>query len=425
MLNRIVGEAELGSVGLIDPLDEFRGRPLADYLEEHVNWLRSQGRTEHHCGKVRTHVLKVCDGCGFTGIDDLDPDEAAEYLAGLRVAGEVPQPDPEREWYSTFEAAPLVGIAAASLRHLAAVGPLPGPAPRRGDYRRMVFLHRDTVAQLMARRSRGTAVATTNQYVGSLRHFSRWLAQKINRALENRKKKGTPRQRWADPLADLKRLNAKVDVRHQRRPIVPEDFDRFLAATRANRTLRGLTGEDRAMLYTVAIYTGLRASELASLTPASFDLDAEPPTVTVEAGYSKHRREDVQVLRRDVAELLRPYLAGRPRLSRVWPGRWRHEGAVLLRRDLSAAGIPYEDERGKVIDFHGLRHTFISALARAGVRPKAAQELARHSTSKLTLDYYTHVQLLDHVGALNTLPPPPAPEVGGVKHGPQEERRRA
>jgi len=34
------------------------------------------------------------------------------------------------------------------------------------------------------------------------------------------------------------------------------------------------------MLYRVAMMTGLRASELASLTVASFDLTADPPTVT-------------------------------------------------------------------------------------------------------------------------------------------------
>jgi integrase len=256
-------------------------------------------------------------------------------------------------------------------------------------------------------------------YVSTVKHFSRWLARKINRVL---KKTHRLRHRWADPLADLQQLNAWVDVRHQHRPLAPEDFGRFLAAARSGKRYRGLTGEDRAFPYLVAIYTGLRASELASLTPASFDLDAEPPTVTVGAAYSKHRREDVQPLRRDVAEQLRTYLAGRPRNTPVWPGKWPKGGAVILRRDLAAAGIAYEDEGGAFIDFHGLRHTFISALAAAGVRPKAAQELARHSTITLTQDYYTHLQLRDQVGALDMLPPPPAQE--GKKDAPEGEKGR-
>ncbi|MFM9961558.1 MAG: hypothetical protein ACKV2Q_10065 [Planctomycetaceae bacterium] len=37
------------------------------------------------------------------------------------------------------------------------------------------------------------------------------------------------------------------------------------------------------MLYRLAAMTGLRVSEPASLTPTSFDLAADPPTVTLEA----------------------------------------------------------------------------------------------------------------------------------------------
>jgi hypothetical protein len=62
------------------------------------------------------------------------------------------------------------------------------------------------------------------------------------------------------------------------------------------------------MLYLVSANTGLRANELASLTAASFDLEGDPATVTVEAGYSKRRRRDVLPLRADLAVLLCPFL---------------------------------------------------------------------------------------------------------------------
>jgi integrase len=422
MLNKIAGDAELGSVGLNDPLAPFRARPLLEYIEEHVAGLRDQGRTATHCNKTRSHILAIIEGCGFTAIDDFDPDAVAEFLAELRREKPAPDLDPAQEWYTTLEAAPLIGITSESLRHLVRIGPLSGPAPRQLPLRRMILLHRDTVAGLIARRCRGVSIRTTNEYAGSLKYFSRWLAKKINREM---KKTDRLRHRWADPLEELQQLNAKVDIRHPRRPLVPDDFERFLAATRAGKRYRKLTGEERAVLYLVAIYTGFRASELASLTPGSFDLDAEPPTVTVTAAFSKHRREDVQPLRRDVAEQVRAYLKDRPRNAPIWPGKWPKNGAIMLRRDLAAAGIPYEDERGEVIDFHSLRHTFISALAAAGVRPKAAQELARHSTITLTQDFYTHLQLRDQVGALDMLPPPPpaGDQKGTAEEG--KERRRA
>ena len=84
------------------------------------------------------------------------------------------------------------------------------------------------------------------------------------------------------------------------------------------------------------------------------------------------------------------------------PKHWR--SAEMLREDLEAAGVPYEDESGRKADFHSLRHTFITNLANAKVHPKTAQRLARHSTITLTLDRYTHSLWQDEVAALEALP---------------------
>ena len=54
-------------------------------------------------------------------------------------------------------------------------------------------------------------------------------------------------------------------------------------------------------------------------------------------------------------------------------------------------GVPYQDEDGLFADFHANRHTFISNLGKAGVSPKVAQTLARHSDINLTMNVYTHV----------------------------------
>jgi len=73
-------------------------------------------------------------------------------------------------------------------------------------------------------------------------------------------------------------------------------------------------------------------------------------------------------------------------------------------KDLADAGIEYRDESGRVLDFHALRHTFITNLARGGVHPKVAQSLARHSTITLTMDRYSHTVLGDLSVALEALP---------------------
>jgi hypothetical protein len=77
---------------------------------------------------------------------------------------------------------------------------------------------------------------------------------------------------------------------------------------------------------------------------------------------------------------------------------------MLRKNDPEHPGIPSVDDDGRVFDFHGLRHQFITNLATAGVHPKAAQMLARHSTITLTMDRYTHLGLVDQTAALDKLP---------------------
>lgn len=164
------------------------------------------------------------------------------------------------------------------------------------------------------------------------------------------------------------------------------------------------------MLYLTAAYTGFRAGELRSLTPASFDLISKAPSVAVEAGYSKRRRNDTQPLRVDLAAELLDWLAEKPANLAVWPGSWHNDAAQMIRQDLDAAGLSYTDDSGKVFDFHALRHQYVSNLVAAGIHPKVAQQLARHSTIGLTMDRYTHLSIVDVTAAIDKLPCPPVDE---------------
>jgi len=121
-------------------------------------------------------------------------------------------------------------------------------------------------------------IQTSNYYLRDLKSFCRWLV-KDRRAADS-------------PLAHLSGQNAAVEDHRERRHLEPDDFAAFIEVARHGKVVRKLPGPDRAMLYTLAAFTGLREAELVSLTPESFALDADPATVTVEAGYSKRRRED-------------------------------------------------------------------------------------------------------------------------------------
>lgn len=183
-------------------------------------------------------------------------------------------------------------------------------------------------------------------------------------------------------------------------------------------------GELLEPLYRMAVETGLRVGELRSLTRSSFDLEAVLPTVTVAAAYSKHRRQDIQPLRREFADQLRPWLDRRPAVGPVFgvPA----SAAGILRADMAAARdawvlqaatdeerqrrltngnfLMYRDSAGRYADFHALRHTFITNLTRGNVNPRLAQSLARHSTITLTMDRYSHVTADDAAAALGVLP---------------------
>jgi len=291
---------------------------------------------------------------------------------------------------------------------------------------------------LQTAKTAGQSARTTNSSLVAIKGFSRWLV--------------SDRSAPDDPLAHLRQGNEETDIRVERRAPTAEELQRVVqAAWKSSRIFRKLSGSDRAMLYTTAAYTGLRASELASLTEASLDLEGDPPTIIVQAGYSKHRRKDIQPIPSWLAGRLREWLGDRPAKSeepvaavpirpaagsaKLWPGSWvQGRAAEMLRIDLDAARAAWLDETeadaeersrrersdflqerdnaGRVFDFHALRHGFISSLVAAGVHPKVAQELARHGTISLILDRYTHLKLAGVIQALELLPELPMSPTG-------------
>lgn len=228
-----------------------------------------------------------------------------------------------------------------------------------------------------------------NARLVAIKSFSRWLFR--NELIPT------------DPMMQVQKLNAATDRRHLRRAATEEEIAKLIAAAESGPVVLGLTGWERSVIYRIALGTGLRASEIGSLTPGSFDIDdTAKGTVCVEAAYSKHRRKDVLPLHDDLTRIIADFIADRPDAARLF--RMPHKPAEMLKRDLKAAGIPYEDKAERALDFHALRHSFISRLARAGVSPATAQALARHSSITLTMDTYTHVLVEDQRAAIEKLP---------------------
>lgn len=385
MLLKLANDASLAKVGIEDKYAEHRKRPLLEHLEDFGRYLAGKDRVEEYVARTVAQVKAIIEGCGWKSFADMEPTAVVEHLDGLRGGEARPTLPPRMGTFTAQDLALMLQVKAASIWRMVRRGQL----DCTGKGRKRHFTRSAVEACLDARR--GPGVSTSNHYLQAIKQFSRWLWRN-KRAPD-------------DALVSLSRQNAKVDVRRKRRALSERLFTRFVGATAAGKPFRGLTGHDRLVIYTLAANTGLRASELGSLTPGSFRLDV--PELVVEAGYSKHRREDRQPLRPDVATMMATYITGKPKKEPLWPGAWTKTAAEMVRQDLVAAGIPYQDDDGRYFDFHATRGQFISSLASKGVHPKVAQILARHGTIGQTMDNYTHGNVLDVAGALDKLPPLP------------------
>jgi len=333
--------------GLVDAAQERFAveaqRPIQEHLDAFRQSLLAKGNTEKHSFESCALVRRVIELCGAEYVGDLTPEAVEKAITSIRQSGR--------------------------------------------------------------------SLATCNRIITAVKSFGRWL-RRDKRTRDN-------------ALADLTRFNEATDPRHVRREMVPEEIAWLLRVTEG-RTLpeHEISGRERAMVYRVALGTGFRAKELRSLTPRSFDLDADTPTVTVQAAHSKRRRTDCQPIRQDLADLLRLWLTGRRPDERVF-GNLPLKTVRMLKKDMAAARaawiaeattdeqrqarqrsdfLKYSNVAGEVVDFHALRHTYISAIVAGGASVKTAQELARHSSPSLTIGRYSHARLHDLRGALDSLP---------------------
>ena len=352
MLNEIVVRVEREKAGLVDPTEDQRKRPLSEHLAEFEKHLGNKGSTEKYVAESMRMLKAIVKDRKWNVIADISASGVTDFLCGLR--------------------------------------------------------RKDRSAQ------------TCNNYLTIAKHFVHWLVR--------------DRRTPFNPLMHLSRMNVRTDRRHDRRALSQDEFRRLLQAAENGKWIEEVSGPDRAMIYTLAAWTGFRRGEIGSLTKRSFSFDSNPATVTVEACYSKRRREDTQVLHPDVAKRIQAWIETKKRLgpgtilfpiSNRVPGGVNRRTSKMIERDLMAARDKWLDEAKTeedlkerlesdflcycnhddlYADFHSLRHFFITNLERAGVTPKMAQTLARHSDIRLTLGIYTHVELHDQTAAIESLP---------------------
>lgn len=164
-------------------------------------------------------------------------------------------------------------------------------------------------------------------------------------------------------------------------------------------------------LFTVALYTGMRRSELLGLRWNSVDLDLAQLSVTqtlhrLASGGFVFREPKTAKSRRTIA--LPPLACIALRQLREWQMGERLLLGLRLRDD----DLVFSQPDGKPLDpstithtfnriirradlphvrFHDLRHTHASLMLKQGIHPKIVSERLGHSSIGITLDTYSHV----------------------------------
>ena len=129
-----------------------------------------------------------------------------------------------------------------------------------------------------------------------------------------------------------------------------------------------------------------RYGELATITRASIDVGEKGSSVAVDASETKNGESARQPLPKELGDDLEAFIAHLPEGVPIF-GLPPEKGAKMLRFDLRAAGIPYQDAAGRFFDFHSLRCETATLADAAGVSPRVVQRLMRHSSLELTGRY--------------------------------------
>ncbi len=246
---------------------------------------------------------------------------------------------------------------------------------------------------------------TRNEYIGSLRAFTKWAAKNLR--IER------------DPLVNLERTPRNLIQReHPRRAMSIDQFLKLLNAadrrplvemltvrrgknrgqplanvsTRA-RAKAAMIGADRRLAHQLGMWGCLRRNEIAQLRWNDINLDSERPAIQLRAHTTKGKRADRVDIFPPLLETLRK--ARTPSTKPSDPVVANVPSMKAMKADLALAGIPYGDDDG-FADFHSLRMCCNTWLAVQKVSLSARQKHLRHTDPQLTAITYMDQQ---HISA--------------------------
>ena len=222
-----------------------------------------------------------------------------------------------------------------------------------------------------------------------------------------------------NPLVHLMLKNVRVE--NHRRALSVDELTYLLEYVETAPASWNVPGHERALIYELAVNTGLRRDEIGSLKRTSFDF--KRLTVQVADIDTKNKKPALLPIKAALMDKIKQHLSNKLPTAAVF--RVPDETAKMIQKDMRKARAkwieavkdnPKEHQRrndsdflkvetheGKC-DFHCLRHSFGTFLAASGVHPKVAMDLMRHSDINLTMALYTHSNQEQAKAAIDSLP---------------------
>jgi integrase len=356
--------------------DKFLTELAADWSAE----LTKAKRNAQHIQTVqgRVHTLLGLIGCNLT--KELESPDAPSRIS--RALTFISQPKatvtlPPGSEFSPAQLRAVLGISAHAVGKLAHGHGIVGTGQARAKR-----YTREEALTIISHRNRGATPATINGYRRALKAFLNWL---LKRGLLNR----LP---WLPP-----QINESKGRKITRRAISIDDCEALANSVLAEGKRRGgMKAPARALLYRMAFRTLLRARALRELTPRDCHLDAADPYVFVRGETDKTGRARAIPIPPEIAAELKALVQSIPQSAPIWA---MPEGmAQILRADLEKAGIPFRTADG-TCDFHALRHSGATHLARCGVNLVAIAKIGGWKDIQEFFSRYGHYSVSDLASA--------------------------
>ena len=332
-------------------LPEENLAPVGDILPLVANWLDEleiAGRNPGHIAKLKGRIHKTLFMAGVASLADLaNPVVGDRIQRALAKIGECPDPVklPAGKEFTVKQIRTVLKISPTAMSKLVLSRGIIG----NGKTGRAKRLTRAECLELIAHRNKPRSVATVTGHRTAVLSFCRWLM-----------KQGLlPKLPYLGLPGDVSKNRVRV-----RRTLTWDQCISLVNAVAVDGPHMGMTGPERACLYSLAFVSMLRRRALSELQIGDCHLTGENPFLSVRSEIDKTGVGRAVPLPPAIALRLAGIIKGKKKTDRVFD--LPKETGKLVRHDLRLAKIPFRTVDG-VVDLHSFRGSGASFLAEKGV----------------------------------------------------------